>query len=161
MSTGNARELDIVTPISPLSPSRFKLHGPRDKPRGRAASFQDHTSTSTNHRRRHTLVLQPSNSLSTMMQQTSQRPSRSSASAEELEAARWREEVLKLMMTAEGHKEIQQGLERFRQRGMPSLATTTKPGRPTLITCSLPSACSCGPCLRAGITGEEWRARRS
>jgi hypothetical protein len=134
----------------------------------RAASFQVQAGTSAADKRRHTVVLQPSASLPSMTQQAIQGyvfpckillrikgnynsfcVPRRPASPEELEAARWREEVVKLMLTAQGHQEIQKGLDRFRQRGMPSLATCPQPGLPTLITCSLPRACSCGPCLRA------------
>lgn len=133
----------------------------------RAASFQVQSNASIKGKRRHTLVLEP-RSLPPIPAEVSEgyvllpmfstRPNnvpppnpRRPASAEELEAAKWRDEVVKLMLTAEGHKEIHEGLERFRQQGMPSLTTSSspQPGIPNLVTCTLPSVCSCGPCLRA------------
>ncbi|KAI0084031.1 hypothetical protein BDY19DRAFT_910117 [Irpex rosettiformis] len=135
MSIGedDARELDTCTTLSPEtpgSPSRFKLHGPRANPntssRGRAASFQVQTNGAANAtikgKRRHTLVLEPANNRDLPPIPTEVSEGRL-ASAGELEAAKWRDEVVKLMLTAQGHEEIYEGLERFRQRGMPPLAT--------------------------------------
>ncbi|KAI0346514.1 hypothetical protein BDW22DRAFT_1425971 [Trametopsis cervina] len=150
MSAGyvSATEDYIVSPSSAASSSRFKLHGPRDKPRQRAASVQAQQTSAETYKRRYTVSEEPTTTHASSAQQ---RPLPvSPVAAEQVELARWRDEVLKLMLTASGHHEIQQGLERFRERGMPALATrTTGRGLPSLTTCTMPNVCSCGPCLRA------------
>ncbi|KAI0779095.1 hypothetical protein BC629DRAFT_1594476 [Irpex lacteus] len=165
--------IDALSPNMPSSPSRFKLHGPRAKPnRGstvilethvmpvppaRASSFQVQSTTSIKSKRRHTLVLEPTRSLPPIPAEVMEGRH---ASAEELEAAKWRDEVVQLMLNASGHKEIQEGLEQFQQREMPPLVTTPSPesGLPTLVTCGLPSVCSCGPCLRAERESKNYNA---